>query len=369
MAQYSVWILEASNIAVSGGVSLDGVTQGDGSHLVGETITLLSNDWLEVSIRDNGNDTNFDDNDSNQGLQGSQTIDGTSYSNNTGVEAEYRIVLEDSDGNTYEAIAFNVNNSSPSYGTIEGLAFVGPPQGWPPVGETLTVISATEGPGGMGQPAIPVDDLVVPCFTPGTLIATPHGRIAVETLKVGDKVRTKGHGAQKIRWLGRVTLDASRLAKAPYLRPIRLRAGALGPGLPNRDMLLSPQHRLLLGGWRAELHFGDPEYLIAAAHLVNHQAIAPAWDVDTVTYIHLLFDRHEIVFADGLATESFLPGPMTLNALPSAARDELLTLFPDLAEHAPLQAARPLMKEWEAQLLAPAGRTPEALHYRIQSRH
>lgn len=355
MARYSVWILEESNISVSGGVSLDGITQGDGSHLVGETITLLTNDWLEISIRDRGSDTDFDDNDGNQVLDGAQTIDGTGYSNGTVVEAEYRIVLQDSAGNTYEAIAFNVNNSSPAYATVEGLAFVGPPQSWPPVGETLTVISAHEGPGSSGQPSIPAGDLVVPCFTPGTLIATPRGRVPIETLAVGDRVRTKGHGAQPIRWLGRVTLDARRLAEAPQLRPIRLRAGALGRGLPDRDMLLSPQHRLLVGGWRAELHFGESECLIAACHLVNRHSIAPAWDVDTVTYIHLLFDRHEIVFADGLAAESFLPGPMTLGALPPPAREELLALFPDLAAHAPLRAARPLMKEWEAQLIAPGG--------------
>ncbi|MCZ7675779.1 MAG: Hint domain-containing protein [Roseovarius sp.] len=352
MARYSVWILEESNITVSGGVSLDGITQGDGSHLVGETITLNNNDWLEVAIRDRGSDTNFDDNDDDQRLAGSQTIDGVRYSNNTVVEAEYRIVLQDSDGNTYEAIGFNVNNSSPAYATVEGLAFIGPPQGWPPVGEPLTVISAHEGPGDSGQPVIPVDDLVVPCFTPGTLIDTPRGRVPVETLAVGDTVTTLGHGAQAIRWLGRVTLGAGQLAAAPRLRPIRLRAGALGPGRPDRDMLLSPQHRLMVGGWRAELHFGEAECLIAACHLVDRQNIAPAWDVQSVTYIHFLFDRHEIVFADGLATESFLPGPMTLDALSEQSRNELLELFPDLAGNSAPRAARPLIKGWEARLLA-----------------
>jgi len=145
MAKYSVWILEALNISVSGGKSLDGITQGDGSHLPGETITLENGNWLETSIKDN--DRNFDDND-NQRLQGDQTINGTNYGNNTKVEAEYSLTLQDPDtGETYEAVSYNVNDSSPAYGTVEGLAFLGPPQGWPPVGKPLNVIDARQGPG------------------------------------------------------------------------------------------------------------------------------------------------------------------------------------------------------------------------------
>lgn len=354
MARYSVWILEESNITVSGGQTLDGITQGDGTHLLGETITLNSNNWLEIAIRDRRRDTNFDDNDADQRLAGSQTIDGVTYSNNTRVEAEYRVVMEDANGNQYEAIAFNVNNSSPAYGTVEGLAFVGPPQGWPPVGVPLTVVSVSEGPGSSGQPPLPVTDLVAPCFTPGTEIATPRGPVPAERLAVGDRVCTMGNGAQTIRWVGRVTLGPEDLARTPALRPIRLRADALGDGQPQRDMLLSPQHRVLVGGWRAELFLGEREYLAAACHLVNNRTIAPAHDVDRVTYIHFLFDRHEIVFADGLPAESFLPGPITLAALPDASRDELLRLFPALARRQapPMKAARPLIKAWEAALLA-----------------
>lgn len=107
-------------------MSLDGITRGDGSHLMGQTITLKSSDWQQVAIKDG--DTDFDDNDHNQRLDGPQTIDGTTYGRNTRVEAEYRLTVEDSDGNTYEVLAFNVDNSSPAYGTVEGRAFVGPPR-------------------------------------------------------------------------------------------------------------------------------------------------------------------------------------------------------------------------------------------------
>mgnify|MGYP006300164537 FL=1 len=351
MPVYSVWILEESNITISGGKSLDGITQGDGSHLVGETITLDNNDWLETRLRDN--DRNFDDND-NQRLHGDQTIDGTTYGNNTRVEAEYRIVMEDADGNQYEAIAYNVNNSSPAYATNEGLAFVGPPQGWPPRGVELTVTDASEGPGSFGQGSIPTDDLVIPCFVPGCMIDTPAGPRPVEELQLGDPVTTLDDGAQPIRWIGRVTLGAARLRADASLRPVRLRKDALGPGRPARDMLLSPQHRLLVSGWRAELMFGTPDVLAAAAHLANDCSIRVADDVEAVTYIHFMFDSHQLVFADGLAAESFLPGPMTLPGLDAAARDELLKLFPGLGNAATpaFPPVRPRLKRWEAALVA-----------------
>ena len=351
MATYSVWILEESNITVSGGKTLDGITQGDGSHLLGETITLQNNDWVETRIRDD--DGNFDDND-NQRLDGDQTIDGVTYGDGTKVEAEYRVVLEDADGNRYEAIAYNVNNSSPAYATNEGLAFVGPPQGWPPQGVELTVVEVSEGPGSLGQDPVPQEDLVAPCFTPGSLIDTPDGPRPVEDLQTGDLVITLDDGPQPIRWTGRVTLSAGQLRADPSLRPVRLCKDALGPGRPARDMLLSPQHRVLVSGWRAELMFGEPDLLAAAGHLVNDRSIRVAPDVEAITYIHFMFDSHQVVFADGLAAESFLPGPMTLPALGGAARDELFKLFPDLERGvAPrMRPARPHLKRWEAALVA-----------------
>jgi len=357
MSDYSIWILEESNISVSGGQSLDGITQGDGSHLLGETITLNNSNWLQVDIRDAGADSDFDDNDGNQRLDGAQTIDGTTYSDGTRIEAEYRLIVEDGDGNTYEVIAVNVNNSSPAYATNEGLAFVGPPQAWPPVGEPLTVVTATEGPGGSGQAALPATDLVVPCFTPGTLVDTPLGPVAVETLAPGDPVETLDNGVQRVRWVGRVTLTGAELAATPSLRPIRIRAHAFGPGRPARDMRMSPQHRLLLSDARVPLLFGEAEVLVAVRDLIDDHRVLRDPAPGGVTYIHFLFDRHEIVRADGLAAESFRPGPQTLPALPDACRQELFQLFPELAHtgQPALDAARPLLKQWEARLLSTGG--------------
>lgn len=354
MADYSVWILEESNISVTGGVSLDGITQGDGSHLDGNFITLNSNDWLEVMIRDGGSDANFDDNDGNQRLDGAQTIDGVTYGDGTRVEAEYYIELTGPDGTIYEAISFNVRNSSPAYGTVEGLAFIGPPQAWPPVGVALEVTDSREGPGSSGQPAVAAADLVVPCFTPGTLITTPRGPTPVEALRLGDKVLTLDNGFRPIVWINSVSLGRHHLTCDPSLRPIRVHAHAFGENQPNRDMLLSPQHRVLLRGWQTELLFGTHEGLAAVLHLINDHSVLRAVDVEHVTYIHFMFDRHEVVCADGMWAETFLPGPRTVNALDDGPRAELMKLFPELEEDEvpEMTSARPILKKWEAALFA-----------------
>lgn len=349
MANYSVWMLEASNISLSGGVSLSGITQGDGSNLVGATLRLENNQWVETFLRDN--DTNFDDNDGNQRLDGAQTIGGTSYANNTQVEAEYRLTLRDpATGQTWEALGYNVNNSSPAYATIEGLAFV---SGFPPVGVDLEVVSAAEGPGSFGQPAVGAGDLAVPpCFTPGTRILSEPGYVPVEVLRPGDRVQTRDAGFQPLCWVGAVDLDGARLAAHPEFQPVRIAAHAFGFGRPARDLLVSPQHRILLSHWLAELHFGESEVLVPALHLVNGHSIRRE-SVARVTYLHIMCDTHQVIWAEGMATETFLPGTAALAGLPDATVAELLALFPELAGAGATAArpARPILRHWESRML------------------
>lgn len=350
MANYSFWALGESHITVSGGVSLDGITQGDGSHLVGKTITLEASAWEEIAVKDGGSDTNFDDSDGNQRLDGTQSFDGISYGHNTRIEAEYEILLQDpATGLTYRALAVNVNNSSPAYGTVEGLAFV---DEFPPVGVELTVISAKEGPSG-GSAVDNTELAAPPCFTPGTRILTPEGARAVETLEVGDMVLTRDRGAQEIRWIGRCPVARGRMQSEPQFRPVRIRAGAFGERVPERDMLVSQQHRILIRGWRAELFMGAEEVLVAAVHLVNGETVQIARDVEMTEYIHLQFDHHEIVVSDGLETESLNPGPISLSTIPDESRQELAALFPeiDLGRQAALSSARMMAKRHEAALL------------------
>lgn len=194
---------------------------------------------------------------------------------------------------------------------------------------------------------------IVPCFTPGTTIATPRGEIPVEDLKVGDRVVTRDNGLQTIRWVGRRALNYAELGAAPHLRPVLIEKGALGEGLPERDMLVSPNHRILVASDRTALFFEEHEVLVAAKHVTAARGVRPV-DVLGVTYVHFLCDRHEVVLANGAWTESFQPGDLTLGAMGNAQRGEIFELFPELREkngRAGWRAARRTLRRHEAMLL------------------
>ncbi len=347
----SVWMLEKSNITVSGGGTLDGVTQGDGTHLPGRTITLDSPTWRETLINDN--DLNFDDNDSSQTLSGAQTINGVTYANGTVVEAEYSLVLlNPATGQTWTVIGYNVNNSTPVFGTIEGLGFIGPPAGWPPVGVPLTVVSAREGPGGTGQPATAYGAYVSPpCFTPGTLIDTATGPQRVENLSPGDLLATRDAGYQPLLYVLRTELPATRLWREPWLCPVRIPAGALAPGVPARDLLVSPQHGILLTGAECQLLFAEPEVLAPAVTLPQARPLMPDACAEGTTYLHLVLHDHHILCAEGVLTESFRLGPAVFSGAPASVQADLRRLFPWVG-HRWQRSARPTLRAWEVQLLA-----------------
>jgi hypothetical protein len=163
---------------------------------------------------------------------------------------------------------------------------------------------------------------VVPCFVAGTRIDTARGPLPVEEIAVGDLVLTLDHGPCPVRWHG-VRTVAAQGAMAPVVIP----AGSLGD---HGALAVSPQHRLHLCGWRAELYAGEAEVLVKAIHLVRAGRLRQQ-EGGTVTYHHLLFDRHEIIRAEGLWSESYYPGPVTMSGHDPGAQEELLSLFPDLA--------------------------------------
>ncbi len=189
------------------------------------------------------------------------------------------------------------------------------------------------------------------CFVGGTRILTPTGEKRIEDLRLGDYVLTQGSGAQEIQWAGAREI---RGIAAQKHAPIRISAGAFGKGLPTRDLLVSPQHRILVSDWRAELLFGFPEVLVAAKHLVNDSSIRVDASLKVFSYHHILFNKHETVFSEGLPTESFHPGDMAMAALCKDVRSELLELFPELAD-CPAgdgQLSHPSLKAYEARALA-----------------
>ncbi|MGB7241909.1 MAG: Hint domain-containing protein [Sulfitobacter sp.] len=170
---------------------------------------------------------------------------------------------------------------------------------------------------------------VIPCFTPGTFIATPRGERKVETLQVGDRVITRDNGIQTIRWVGRRTMTRADLQRAAHLKPVLIAKGALDGDLPERDMLVSPNHRLIVASGQAVLEIEKSESLVAAKHLTGLKGV-DIIDVSETTYIHLMFDQHEVILSDGLWAESFQPGDMSLGGTDNSQRSEILELFPEL---------------------------------------
>ncbi|MGN0932045.1 Hint domain-containing protein [Falsigemmobacter intermedius] len=194
---------------------------------------------------------------------------------------------------------------------------------------------------------------IIPCFTPGTLIATPKGPVPVQDLQVGDRVMTRDNGIQEIRWTGARHLSAAELAMASHLQPVMIRRGALGNGLPERDMMVSPNHRVLVANDRTALYFDEHEVLVAAKHLVGIEGITPIISSGT-SYLHFMCDRHEVVLSDGAWTETFQPGDQTLQGMGNAQRNEIFEIFPELQESRGIDsyvAARKTLKKHEALLL------------------
>lgn len=175
----------------------------------------------------------------------------------------------------------------------------------------------------------PRDQSATPCFTPGTLIMTPKGQRPVQDLRPGDMVLTRDNGMCEITWTGTRDLDSAALVARPDLRPVTIRAGSLGNGLPLADMAVSPNHRFLVCSDAAADLFGEREVLSSAKHLVDGDGIRRA-ATDPVTYVHFMFEQHEVVLADGAWTESFQPAVPALSGLARAQRREILDLFPEL---------------------------------------
>jgi len=186
----------------------------------------------------------------------------------------------------------------------------------------------------------------IPCFVAGSQVMTSEGLRPVEDILPGDQVLTMDRGFRTVTWTGRKTVKATgRFA------PVVIRKGTLGA---KRDLWLSPQHRVLLTGWEAEVYFGREEVLVPAIALGNCATIVRRNCVD-VTYVHLMFDRHQVIYSERLATESFLPGPQIVNLFDQPVAEEICALFPELDPETGEgygATARPSLKAYEGRLLA-----------------
>lgn len=256
----------------------------------------------------------------------------------------FRYGFEITDGlDTYQVSLVEIEN-----GQRPMLLFVG---ALPPVNQDLWVVSVSA-PQQSRQPAPATGGTI--CFAPSTKIRTPHGVRLVSELCEGDRICTKDSGDQTIRWIASRRITGGRLAAMPDLRPIRLAADVLGDGEPDQDLILSPDHRVLVRGAVAQALFGTDEVLVAARDLVNDHSIRIDHRCRGIDYVHLMLDAHQIVWANGVEVESFHPAAMNPDNISPAQRQRLWDRFPEARDDAFSygQFARRTLSRPEAALLS-----------------
>lgn len=221
---------------------------------------------------------------------------------------------------TFTMTIIDVPNSAPLAMFVDEL---------PPRDVDLWVVDRS---GSLTAPA--VDEAPKPggiiCFTDTTFIGTPDGFKRVSDLRPGDMVQTRDNGAKPILWVGQRRISGARLHVMPQMRPIRIKNNAFGAQSPGGDLLVSPQHRMVVKGQVALDLFNTDEVLVAAKDLVNGRSIYHESRIREVNYYHILMEQHEILWANGILSESFHPANMNLTTLAEDQRMAMYELYPDL---------------------------------------
>ncbi|MCP4823675.1 MAG: Hint domain-containing protein [Shimia sp.] len=202
----------------------------------------------------------------------------------------------------------------------------------------------------MKKPDRTPEDIPV-CFLPGTMIATPDGLRAVESLRSGDFVSVVKGKRAKVFWVAKSHFTYAELLQNAALRPVCIDADSLAPGVPERDLWVSQQHRIALRGWQVEMLTASDAAFAHAKHLAPQPGIPGREWCDGVDYVHLMFDRHHVVKANGAEAESLFLGDQAQDSLGAEARadlDQLLEAKPWLKPRF-AQTALPTMKAHEAQ--------------------
>ncbi|MEP5757737.1 MAG: Hint domain-containing protein [Litoreibacter sp.] len=164
----------------------------------------------------------------------------------------------------------------------------------------------------------------VVCFANGTMIETERGFVPIETLQAGDRISTMDAGPQPIRWISSRKISHLEMLANPNLRPVIL------PG--TTKLKVSRHHRMLICGKIAQKMFGQDEILVPAKDLVGYCGVEMDASAQGVTYFHILLDDHHIINANGISAESLYLGKEGVNAMVPAARKELETILPELAD-------------------------------------
>lgn len=333
-----------------GGSQVDYANQG---YTAQGSVTFHSYNFSTLTVQDNGtpnsstsstittsNTDQFLDDDGNASLQtitNSLSLTGVRNDLGTGpvnfttqpgwyIENEGQFRLRDpATGKEYLIATPSVNpllghGSTPTH-YLAGVAFV---DELPPLGVTLEVLHILP----FYTYAINYDSFVT-CLTRGTRVETADGPRPVESLKPGDSIITADGSAQPLQLLLSRALTKTDMMRNPNFVPVRISAGALGHGLPQRDLTVSQEHRMLLSSHTVQLLTGSDSALIAAKNMTSLPGVFLDHSAFQVEYFHLVFENHEIIYAEGAETESLLLSPSVLQNQTPEGRKEIQDLFGD----------------------------------------
>jgi hypothetical protein len=161
------------------------------------------------------------------------------------------------------------------------------------------------------------------CFASGSLISTPAGPRPAEAISIGDLVSTVEGRAEKVVWVGRSRVSWAEQMANPRKRPVRIGQQALGPGSPERALMLSPQHRVLCRSSMTRRVAGQWESLVPALALTELSNVRLMPSLPGLEYVHIACERHVLMMVEGLAVESMLPGPIALQVMGTAEQNNL----------------------------------------------
>ncbi len=292
-------------------------------------------------------------------------LDGDANTNEVGDDTDQTGTVSDMDGNLiasgqiYDELYYGIQSPTGEISYLEVLEIDGVVVGFIVTTPLDPGVSYTEISSGNvydnsvnGDTRLLYSDLAsVPCFCQGTTLMTATGEQPVDWIRTGDRVLTKDHGLQPVLWADRTVISASKLQSTANLRPIKIAARSIDKQTPAQDLLLSPEHRILLKLPQIELLFGCGEVFVPIKSVANGGDVSRILPDHAISYYHIMFAQHEIVLAEGLWVESFFPGKMALAALPAKKQAQIRGLLG--AQTDTMKTARFCLKPREAALLMP----------------
>ncbi|MEM7545417.1 MAG: Hint domain-containing protein [Pseudomonadota bacterium] len=384
---FSFAVVQPNDIDDPGGalVTNPGGESNNGSAGIGSSVTFGATGGSLAQIPITIDENVFTD-DPAGSLSDPVTIGGTTFSAGANIETDYSFVAQDPVSGIYYRISHvTINNqyvgAVVSRGFDATLTNPGDPDsvvglvGKYPSGTELEIVNpdpVSDAPAwedfvvennynlGPGQAYdndvdLSPDGSVVICFGRGTNIRLADGRTrAVEDLEVGTAVMTDNGAFRDVIWIGQRMISVDELRRWPALHPIRFAAGSLGANIPAGDLIVSPQHRMLVASPIVGRMFGMDRCLVPAKHLLGLPGVTTVPAESEVTYFHILLEDHQVIFANDAPAESLLPGAWALKSLSDAARAEIAALFPETLapDWAPEPAYQTVGRARTARLIA-----------------